>query len=513
MCLLSFCLPACFLFFLSPFDGFKLLLYSRPTIVLFTCFNFQPLKVSYSSKIDEILIDIILKFDVRMNEWQSAPMKTKPKRAFIGNLNNHPDIEQKVRELFSRSAITIQSIEVVPLKQPNTKCYALVQCDIGMAIKCLDGMRFEGNVLNVKSEKKDASNGRKKKGMGFGGGWAAPKSSNPQPHRNNNGKGGNKVVKPHNHSTIQSCNMENSANAALSARVSKMGIKSNEAVPTKKPDEISSFHARCKVSLNELMKGYGAYDPDYEKMKSLNAEDAGSQSQSNFVPNAPQKATNDLQSDDYGMLAPYGKAPIHIELVSFGFKYSVPSQAREGWSHSNPLSPIDCRDLPRCPHYVAKLSGLSHKVKRAMLSATAKYDDINDDEDVDSEEIKGDVPGINPLLAKSEEASMTVLNSIEEAINDGGHGYAFPLETIIYVGSEYGRHRSVVLCEKMAQNIRNLLRANTDAKISQPVSVSTRHRDVDQKHKDEEAFGTDLRREHDVEMKRKKRQEWLESGW
>jgi hypothetical protein len=65
----------------------------------------------------------------------------------------------------------------------------------------------------------------------------------------------------------------------------------------------------------------------------------------------------------------------------------------------------------------------------------------------------------------------------------------------------------------LAQTIRTLLRENADGRITQPVSVSTRHRDVDQKHKDDEAFGNDLRKKHDAEVKRKKRQEWQDSKW
>jgi hypothetical protein len=270
---------------------------------------------------------------------------------------------------------------------------------------------------------------------------------------------------------------------------------------TSSSNDVSEFYSRCKLSLDNLMQEYGSYDPDYEKMKAMQVSSSPSSS--------VLAAENKCNAQSIGMLASNGNAPIHVEVVSFGYKYSVPPQARDGWSHSNPLSPIDCRDLPRCPHYVAKLSGLNHKVKRAMLSLEKDDDtEISDDEcDVESS------PSINPLVGKSEEVSESIISALEEAINEGGHGYAFPLEVTIFLGSQYGRHRSVVLCEIVAQRIRNLLRRNEGARISQPVSVSTRHRDVDKKHRDEEAFGADLRREHDAEMKRKKKQEWLESRW
>ena len=224
------------------------------------------------------------------------------------------------------------------------------------------------------------------------------------------------------------------------------------------------------------------------------------------------------------MLAPNGTAPINVELVSFGYKYSVPPQARQGWSYSNPLSPIDCRDLPRCPHYVAKLSGLSFKVKKALTSNTYGSVKENDDDDDDNESGKEeeettttenmDLNGkidTNPLLSKSIELSETILKAMEEAIRDGQHGYAFPLRATVFIGSEYGRHRSVVLCDILAQKIRKLLRKNDGDRIEVPISVSIRHRDVDQNHKDEEAYGDDLRRVHEAEVKRKKKQEWLEN--
>lgn len=434
-----------------------------------------------------------------MSDWKSATSKNKSGRVYIGNFNKHADIEERLRDLFSRSAISVQEVEIVPLKQPNAKCYALVKCDVTMAIKCLNGIRFDGNALIVKKEKTQIRG--KKKGMSFGGGWATPSASRAKaPQRKN--------------LTVENRTADGAKNSVgLSSKQSTEKVKlnssenSNEnALKEASSDDVAGFHQRCTTSLNKLMEDYGTYDPDYEKMKALNI-----QSNIDNAPDPPTKPVRDASPDlDSSMLAPNGKAPIHIELVSFGFKYSVPSQARDGWSHSNPLSPIDCRYLPRCPHYVSKLSGLSYKVKRALLSSTINErtsGDTGDNSDEDTNDVK------NPFLTKSEELSKAIVNSIKEAINDGGHGYAFPLEAAIYLGSEYGRHRSVVLSENLAQKIRGLLRKNIGGKITQPISVSTRHRDVDQKHKDEEAFGTDLRRKHDAEMKQKRRQERLESNW
>mmetsp|Transcript_28562 Transcript_28562/g.42356 ORF Transcript_28562/g.42356 Transcript_28562/m.42356 type:complete len:436 (+) Transcript_28562:50-1357(+) len=435
-----------------------------------------------------------------MSGWQSAPTKSnKPKRSYVGNLNYSSDIDVKLKALFSRSAITVESLEIVPLKQPNTKCYALVQCDVGMAVKCLNGLRFEGNELSVKPEKKQNNFERKKKGMGFGGGWATPAAVKKTPASSTT-----KINVASSHGPDKITSRQSKVNDGGPSSVAMLSANS-ENLETN-PDDISDFKSRCNISLGSLMGEYGSYDPDYEKMKAMQITEPA---EAEALPTVSRQS-NETQGT--GMLAPNGKSPVHIEIVSFGFKYSVPPQAREGWSHSNPFSPIDCRDLPRCPHHVAKLSGLSHKVKRVMISMPAKKKDPDSD-DGDSDVEEEVQPTVKPLLAKSEELSKTVLRAVEEAINEGGHGYAFPLEAKIFLGSEYGRHRSVVLCENLAQQIRTLLRANEGNRITQPVSVSTRHRDVDQKHKDEEAFGKDLQREHNAEMRRKKKEEWLESSW
>lgn len=418
--------------------------------------------------------------------------KRRTKRAFVGNLSYNPDVEDRVRALFSRSAIPVRDLSIVPLKQPNTKCYALVECDVEMAIKCLHGVKFDGGILSVQHERKTGKP-KKSNSKGFGGGWAAP-SRTPNPLLDKPAPSLSEKMK--NMSLIpESSVTEDGAANIVNPAVNKM------VPPTSSSDDVSEFHSRCKLSLDNLMQEYGSYDPDYEKMKAMQFNT--SQNTSAYM------VENKCNCQSLGMLASNGKAPIHVEVVSFGYKYSVPPQARDGWSHSNPLSPIDCRDLPRCPHYVAKLSGLSHKVKRAMLRLEKDDDNENSDNESDIEES----PIINPLVTKSEKVSESIIRALEEAINEGGHGYAFPLEVTIFLGSEYGRHRSVVLCEIVAQNIRNLLRRNEGNRISQPVSVSTRHRDVDKKHRDEEAFGVDLRREHEAEMKRKKKQEWLDSRW
>lgn len=457
-----------------------------------------------------------------MDGWQSSSnsnFKAKSKRAFVGNLTPHPNLEVKLRELFSKSSINTYKIDIIKPKH-GSNCFALVQCqDVQEAIKCLHGISFLGNVIVVKNEKKPNSGGRNSRNNnGFGAGWAKPSESFKSKQGSNKSSSHDKTfVEGKEKSENISGDDEKKSDGMVKSQASQSALmnimKDDEKLIQ---DDIDSFHSRCKLGLNQLMQEYGEYDPDFENMKV-------SEPETKPKPYANQNKKQLNQSDDRssgggGMLAPNGSAPINIELVSFGFKYSVPPQARQGWSHSNPLSPIDCRSLPRCPHYVSKLSGLSYKVKKTLLSSDYGAPQIKD-EDLDGEMEKVAISSDNenetkkfhnPLAVQSNEISETIMKAIEEAI-EGGHGYAFPLNTIVHIGSEYGRHRSVVLCENIAQNLRKLLRINDKDRIKAPVSVSLRHRDVDRNHKDEEAFGDDLRREHEAEVKRKKKEEWLES--
>ena len=91
-----------------------------------------------------------------------------------------------------------------------------------------------------------------------------------------------------------------------------------------------------------------------------------------------------------------------------------------------------------------------------------------------------------------------------------------PLTMTVSIGSKYGRHRLVVLVEHLAVVLRARLRHNngsrynndtsTNGIVRQPVSMGTRHRDMDARHQDKEAFGEDLRRESRKAERAKTRQ-------
>ena len=78
-------------------------------------------------------------------------------------------------------------------------------------------------------------------------------------------------------------------------------------------------------------------------------------------------------------------------------------------------------------------------------------------------------------------ASDQILPCLIEAQDVGGHGYVSPLSCKVQIGSELGRHRSVVVVERVAVALRQLLRENSQSKIRQPMSVGTFHRDIEKR--------------------------------
>lgn len=209
-----------------------------------------------------------------------------------------------------------------------------------------------------------------------------------------------------------------------------------------------------------------------------------------------------------------GKAPIHIELISFGYHYGVPSDIRTKCrtSYTNPLPPYDCRHIQPIPHYLEWMDGLSNAVKFALIKqssstpstsdnkngynnrnyqkkqdnnsnqrnvATAEHDDEDNDDDNDSIYIdpKNDIRYYSHTYITN-----TISLMLQEAMNEYGYGYSLPLKMKIYIGSEYGKHRSVVICELIALSLRKLLRKNLNHTFISPCSVGCYHREI-QKNK------------------------------
>ena len=298
------------------------------------------------------------------------------------------------------------------------------------------------------------------------------------------------------------------------------------------------FQSRCQMPLSDLLAEYGEQDVDWKKeqqhhQSSSNAQDNKQQrSQSNHI------RENNSNNDNNGMLAHFNKAFIHLELVSFGYKYGAPSHSKRGFTYTHPLPPIDVRDLHRCPGHVGKFNGLHYLVKKALLNPTKHGDNTSEVEGNANSEInmdndeQVDSPTTNssqsPMRTRANQIADEVIKILVESIDEGGHGPINPLTMTISIGSEYGRHRSVVLVEHLAIILRSRLRKNDgrgfneeesgrclgkNGIVKQPVSVSTRHQHVDARHTDEEAFGEDLKREERIAEKLRRRKEKEEEGW
>mmetsp|Transcript_19773 Transcript_19773/g.40993 ORF Transcript_19773/g.40993 Transcript_19773/m.40993 type:complete len:257 (+) Transcript_19773:301-1071(+) len=256
------------------------------------------------------------------------------------------------------------------------------------------------------------------------------------------------------------------------------------------------------------------------------------------------------------MLAPANKASIRVEILSFGYKYGAPPKRDKCFDYAHPLPPWDVRDLEKAPADIAKFHGLSHWVKRALLNPGGRSGvgtdvgdgDVHDDRDDgrdgknNGDDADDDIPTSNnnrkkneepsPMRRRANEMADEIIRTIVESIDEGGHGPISPLNMTISIGSEYGRHRSVVLAEHLAVVLRARLRRNDGRRfgeddggkgndeggrngiVTQLVSVGTRHRDLDARHVDEEAFGN--KREARAIEKARKRQmdlEWGDDHW
>ena len=198
------------------------------------------------------------------------------------------------------------------------------------------------------------------------------------------------------------------------------------------------FSQRQQGPLSELMAEYGDFDPNWKKVEPSNDSISGS----------------GIASGGKSQLASHGTAPIHILYSSFGYVHGAPSHGRRAMDHSSPLAPLDCRHLTQVDPSQVILNGLSGGVKRFLMSSES--------------------PNVSDL---SRQLAKQTLEAILDAIEEG-HGYANNLCIKIFVGSELGRHRSVVLVELAAIQLRNHLRENAADLITQPCSVGTFHRDI-----------------------------------
>lgn len=294
------------------------------------------------------------------------------------------------------------------------------------------------------------------------------------------------------------------------------------------------FQQRREMPLSELLAEYGDQDVNWKNDQTRSTispdEESRSRSANTVHPTRAAEEQNDANNTENNMLASFGKAFIHLELVSFGYKYGAPSHSKKGFSYAHPLPPLDVRDLDRAPGHVAKFNGLSYLVKRALLNPSkfANADGEGGQSDDKGDKDQDDCHTNNsqsPMRQRANGIADEIIKMLVESIDEGGHGAISPLTMTISIGSEYGRHRSVVLVEHLAVVLRARLRRNDgqcfnggsglggNGIVRQPVSVGTRHRDVEARHQDEEAFGEDLKREARKAERAKKREKWDDDCW
>lgn len=352
--------------------------------------------------------------------FQVAKQKTKAKpRAYIGNLRVSPDLSNKLFYLFQERGFRIDEKDISVQKQKS--CFALVTCsNVDRLVSRLNGVEFDGRKLVVQREQKKGGNGKK---PSFGGGWAAPtKPSRQAPPTS--------ILK--------------------TASPAKDAPEQVDATDHQDAISINDFRSRCQKPLSELMGELGEQDLDFGKV----------------VPNAPPEPSSTEQQnletsyeDSNSRLSKLGKAPIHVEFRSYGYVYGAPSS--KGWSHSHPLPPLDCCELPSVPPWMARQDGKSSAVKRILVT--------------------------DELKSVSNSLADQAADALVEAITDG-HGHAMPLRMTIHVGSENGRHRSVVLCEEAGKALRRRLRENAGNRLQEDVSVGTAHQDIDRKRDTREKY-------------------------
>jgi hypothetical protein len=437
-------------------------------------------------------------------EFQVAKQGSKNhKRVYIGNLPNQYDSQESLQEALGQwikdqiPDISVESLQVNTSGRGKFP-HALLDCgyQANQVIRSLHQQTWQGQRLTVQREKRNNNNSNKNinpsqtvKKPGFGGkSFCAPIARAPAPAAaakftpiplDQAAQDIQSVVEEEFKQLDEVSDdpinvaLASTAAASLLAAMGAFGAAeedTNDDQFKEHSQEITSTNWEHKIAENddfddEISDDEQVDEPATFQMKPMSdllAEfgQADPNWQSKQVDTTAEVTTD--ENAPSSQLAPKGKAPIHICLTSFGFSKGAPKRM-DGWSYRQPLLPMDCREYPTVPHYLAWQDGLSGAVKRAL-------------------QYTRDQEGTPYKLLLKDFACKTVaeevLKVLLEAQNEGGHGYASPLEMTIYVGSDIGRHRSVVACELAATQLRKFLRANADNAIHQPVSVGTLHREV-----------------------------------
>ena len=249
------------------------------------------------------------------------------------------------------------------------------------------------------------------------------------------------------------------------------GVAAPVAADTSSSDNAGGFMMQ---PMSALLADYGDFDPNWMDKQPEVVETP--------VLVVDQKAPPETtaSTNRHGQR---GKAPLHIDIVSFGFRYGAPSTRRDGWSQTQPLPPFDCRDvLPQVPGYMQFHEGLSSgQVKRFLMYDFRRQTFRNRTSDtLEKDDDSDQVPSVRDYSIDT--VAPQIYDALIEAVRTGGYGYAQPLNMQMFIGSEWGRHRAVVAVEQTASALRNLLRNCKDDDVLEcPCSVATQHRDIERK--------------------------------
>jgi len=236
--------------------------------------------------------------------------------------------------------------------------------------------------------------------------------------------------------------------------------------------------------MSVLLEDFGTQDTNWKNNKNIVQQENTTTAMNTTTTASTQSSSSSSR------LAPHGKAPIHISIESFGYTHGAPSRPQSYTIHTHPLPPFDCREIcDPVPKHLDYHDGLhSGVVKRILKQPSQLVVNENDEED------DGDGRRYRDLqeYAQAYIATQCIWPALLEA--QTVHGYANPLIMTIQIGSNLGRHRSVVVVEWVAIQIRKMLRKQQEqsqdnaSQIHQPVSVGTVHRDLEKRVKTAKKF-------------------------
>jgi hypothetical protein len=190
-------------------------------------------------------------------------------------------------------------------------------------------------------------------------------------------------------------------------------------------------------------------------------------------------------------LAPHGKAPINIVLESFGYIHGAPQSQSQSWSpYSQPLPALDIRNVTDpVPSHLLFHDGLNSGILKRILKEQTVVINNNCNNNNNNNKNGDKEDELSPSIQYKNLQDYSrrfitnewIFPKLVVAQIEGQHGYVNPVTMTIHIGSYLGRHRSVVVVEWVATELRKLLRHNHGGVITVPVSVQTMHRDVEKK--------------------------------